>query len=299
MHPELTRGVYAAMITPMRENESVNIDELHRQIERFVDAGINALYCLGTSGEFYALTPDERLTVMKETLAHAQGTLPVCVGVGSVTTRETARFAQEAERAGANAVSVITPYFVALEQHQIERHYRTVAAATSLPVILYNIPSRTQNAIEAETVRSLLAESNIVAIKDSSGSRKTLHSFLRLASDRFRVFSGTDSLILGALNGGAWGAVSGLSNVCPRLVVRIYSAWREGHKDEAKAAQRKLARVRDVLARGNPTSITKLAANLVGQPVGPARAPASETHPAVQAEIRDDLNQLLDMEIDV
>lgn len=296
---ELTRGIYAAMATPMQEDESVNIDELHRQIDRLVDAGIDALYCLGTTGEFYALTSDERLAVMKETLAHAQGKLPVCVGVGCVTTRETAMFAQQAERAGANVLSVIAPYFVALEQRQIEQHYRTVAAATSLPVLLYNIPSRTHNPIEAETVRSLLPVSNIVGIKDSSGNLKTLGAFLRLASNGFCVFSGTDSLILDAIKGGAWGAVSGLTNVCPRLVVRIYSAWREGRLDEAKSAQRKLTRVRDLLARGNPTSITKLAANLVGQPVGPARAPASGTCSAVQAEIRTGLHQLLDMETDV
>ena len=296
---EVARGVYAAMITPMKEDESLNIGELHRQIDRFADAGINALYCLGTSGEFYALSSDERLTVMRETLAHSQGRLSVCVGVGCVTTRETAMFAQEAEKAGADLVSVITPYFVGLAQEQIERHFRTVAAATSLPVLLYNIPSRTHNPIEAETVRSLLSVSNIAGIKDSSGNSETLGAFLQLASDGFHVFSGSDSLILGALNGGAWGAVSGLSNVCPRLVVRIYSAWLEGRLDEAKEAQLKLSRVRDLLAGGNPTSTTKLAANIVGQPVGPARAPANGTHPSVEAEIRAGLHQLLDIEADV
>lgn len=293
-------GIYVAMSTPMNGDESLNIAELHRQVDRFQNAGVDALFCLGTNGEFFALEMDERLTVMNEVINNHPGrTVPVCVGVGCVTTRDTIRLAQEAEAAGADAVSVITPYFVSLTQEQIEIHYRAVADSVSLPVILYNIPARTQNAIHVDTVARLAEVDNIVAIKDSSGNIENVRAFIDSTPEGFGVFTGTDSLILQGLKMGSWGAVSGLANICPRLVVRIYRAWKEGREEEARSAQTRLSEVRKICTMGNPNTITKLATNIVGQPVGPARAPASGASREVETEVREHLAATLDPRSDV
>ncbi len=293
------QGVWVAMVTPMHPDESINFSELRNQINRFIDAGVDALFCLGTNGEFYALSLEEKTAVMEHTVAEVSGRVPVCFGVGCVTTKETIETARRAGGAGADAVSVITPHFVALSGEQIERHFRAVADSISLPVLLYNIPARTQNRIDVATVARLASVENIVAIKDSSGSLPGVQEFVRARQDDFKVFVGTDSLILEGLDAGACGAVSGLANVCPRLVVSIYAAWRDGRRDDAMQAQGRLSRVREILSRGNPNTVTKLAVNMIGQPVGPAREPASWMSPEDEDAVRQHLDAVLDRARDV
>ncbi len=291
-------GVWVAMTTPMHEDEEINFPELRNQTNRFVSAGVDALFCLGTNGEFYALSLEEKTAVMEQAIGETAGRVPVCVGVGCITTRETIEMARRAERAGADAVSIITPYFVALSPQQIERHFRTVAESVALPVLLYNIPARTQNRIDTETMSRLAAVENIVAIKDSSGSLSTVLDFARINRDELKVFVGTDSLILKGLDAGACGTVSGLANVCPRLVVSIYTAWREDRRQDAVCAQERLSHVREILTLGNPNTITKLATTAVGQPVGPARKPASAVTPEEMAAVRRHLETSLNMELE-
>ena len=267
-------GVLVAMVTPMKEDESLNVHELKKQVHRFVHAEVDSLFCLGTNGEFYALSYDEKLQVIDTVVQEAAGACPVCAGVGCVTTAETERLAGAAERYGADAVSVIAPYFTALSQEQLARHFRSVAESTSLPVILYNIPARTGNSISPKILPQLAEISNIVAVKDSSGRLETIRAFLHEVKGRMAILAGTDSLILSALEEGASGTVSGLANIVPELVVKIYRSWKNGHMEQARAAQERLVCVRRIIALGNPNSLTKRAVNLIGQTVGPVREPA-------------------------
>ena len=283
---ESPRGVYVAMVTPMHEDESINHEELGRQVDRFADAGVDALFALGTNGEFYALSYQEKLDVLATVIEAAGGRLPVCAGVGCVTTAETIALAADAERLGVQSLSVITPYFAALSQEQLSRHFRAVAKAVALPLILYNIPQRTGNTIEPATVGSLSEVPNIAGVKDSSGRLESVRAFLDAAPKGFSVMAGTDSLILPGLKAGASGTVSGLANVVPELVVEIYRCWCEGRIAEAEAAQEAVVQVRSVLSLGNPNTVTKRATHLRGFPVGPCRAPASGLPPAIDDQIR-------------
>ena len=283
-------GVFVALTTPMHADERINGEELRRQVDRFIQAGVNALFCLGTNGEFYALDRQEKIEVLEIVREQAGERVPVCAGVGCVTTAETVAFAREAERLGADAVSVITPYFVALGQEQLYSHFRTVAEAVELPVILYNIPARTGNTITPETLERLSVIPNVIGIKDSSGKLESVQGFIEAASDGCSVLAGTDSLVLPGLRAGASGTVSGLANVVPELLVEVYRFWKMGADDDAERSQARLTSVREILKLGNPNSITKRAVNLLGFPVGPCRAPAEVQSPEVDAGIREVLS---------
>lgn len=268
-------GSYVAMLTPMNADESLRLGEIANQVRRFVRAGIDGLFCLGTNGEFYALTPEEKVRVIDSVLGAAEGRRPVCAGVGCVTTRETVALARQAERMGVTFVSVIAPYFVAASAQELERHFRAVAESVSLPVVLYNIPARTGNTIAPESVARLAGISNIVGIKDSSGKIESVKAFLGAAPPGFSVLCGTDSLILDALRAGASGAISGLANIVPAVVARICSSWRSADQTSAEEAQAELTSLRSITALGNPNTVVKRAVGLLGYDVGPAREPVA------------------------
>ena len=266
-------GVFVAMATPMDGDERIRLDEVERQVRRFELAGADALFPLGTNGEFFALEYGEKIEVLAAVMESASRETVKCAGVGCVTTRETVALAREAEAMGVDAVAVITPYFAALSQDQLYRHFTAVADSVSIPVILYNIPQRTGNSIDFETAARLAAVENIAGIKDSSGKLENLRGYLETVPDGFAVLVGSDGLILEGLRAGAAGCVSGMANATPELVVAICRCWKAGDEAGAESAQARLSNVRRILGLGNPNSIVKQAANLLGQPLGPCRSP--------------------------
>ena len=201
------------------------------------------------------------------------GRVPVFAGTGCVTTAETVRLSRAAAGIGADAVSLVTPYFASVSQDELCTHYRAVADAVPVPIVLYNIPKRTGIPIDPATVERLSGVDGIIGIKDSSGDFETTLAYLERTPDGFLVFAGTDSLILPTLLAGGAGAVSGLANVIPEVMVRIYDLWKHGDLDDARAAQESVRPLRKCLELGNPNSIVKRAVNLIGYPVGPARMP--------------------------
>lgn len=275
------KGVLTALITPMYSDESVNTEELSRQVERQIGAGVHGLFCLGTNGEFYSLTREERLMITEVVVKQTAGRLPVIAGVGCITTKKTIDLAKETAKMGVGALSVIVPYYVGLSQEQIYRHYRKVAEAVDVPVMIYNIPMRTGNNIEPETVQHLSQITNIVGIKDSSGKIENIKRFIEITGDNFAVLVGTDSLILQTLIEGGNGAVSGCANLFPELIVGIYDSWKAGEMEKAKQLQEKIALFRATFKMGNPNSIVKRAMKLKGYPVGPVREPANLEEPEI------------------
>lgn len=266
-------GVIVAMTTPMTDNEEINEQELRNQVRRFENTGLHGLFCLGTNGEFYALEREEKLRVMKIVLEESSGRLPVFVGTGCVTTRETVLLSQKAQELGATAVSVITPYFGEVSQEKLAEHYRTVAENLDIGVILYNIPARTGCNIARETVEKLAGVRGIIGIKDSSGNFDNMLQYLEVTNREFPVLSGNDSLILPTLLAGGAGTIAGTANLFPNRIADIYRKWERGEIEEAWEIQRGIRPVRDCLKLGNPNSVIKRAANLLGWPVGPARKP--------------------------
>jgi 4-hydroxy-tetrahydrodipicolinate synthase len=280
------QGLLPAIVTPMNREEEIDEQKLRIQVRRQLDAGVHGIFCLGTNGEFYSLNLPEKQRVMEIVVGEVAGVRPVVANVGCITTRETIVLAGLAAAAGVSAVSAIVPYFVAVSQEQLYHHYRAVAESVELPVLIYNIPMRTGNAIDLETVQRLAEIPNIVGIKDSSGRMENVLSLIKETPDDFSVYVGTDSLILPTIQAGGAGAVSGCANVFPELMVRIYESWRRGDEDDAAHAQEMVNPIRGTFKLGNPNSIVKRAVNLLGYDVGPARAPVNIESDEIDAAIR-------------
>jgi 4-hydroxy-tetrahydrodipicolinate synthase len=280
------KGVFTALITPMNSDESINMEELRRQVDRQFDAGVHGLFCLGTNSEFYALHDDERIEVAKTVVDQNSGRLPIIAGVGCVTTRDTINLAKSIAVLGVDALSVIVPYFVGLSQDQLYRHYRAVAEAVDIPVLIYNIPMRTGNNIEPDTVLRLSKIENIIGIKDSSGKIENVKRLIEITDDDFSVLVGSDSLILQTMVAGGQGAVAGCANPFPELMAGIYDAWKAGDMETATRRQEKIAPFRSTFKLGNPNSIVKRAMVLMGQAVGPLREPANLVDPEIDKAIK-------------
>ncbi|UJF35625.1 dihydrodipicolinate synthase family protein [Paenibacillus hexagrammi] len=203
----------------------------------------------------FSLTFEEKLQAARIVIEEAQGRVPVYVGAGCEGTWETVRLAVELERLGADALSVITPYFLTFTQQELLGHFRAVADATGLPILLYNIPARTGNSLHPKTVKELSEVSGIVGIKDSSGSFDTILQYLEVSGPDFSVLAGTDSLILPTLMAGGCGAIAAMANVFPETVKSIYDLWMQGKPMEAEQSQQKLRALRSAFSRNTAVRI--------------------------------------------
>jgi len=281
-----TEGIIPAMITPLDQQEQINEAAIRSLVNRFVSAGVHGLFCLGTNGEFFTLTNDEKLRVASIVIEEAAGRLPVYVGAGCTSTAETIQLTKQLEAAGADALSIITPYFLSYTQQELLVHYQSIAAATELPIVLYNIPARTSNALQPKTVAKLAAIPNIVGIKDSSGSFDTILQYIEQTPDSFSVLAGTDSLILSTLMAGGRGAIASTANIFPEQVVAIYECWKKGDYTGAEEAQRVLRAIRNAFQLGTLPSVLKAFANKIGLPAGPARKPVLALTPEAEQELQ-------------
>ncbi|MDF2959212.1 MAG: dihydrodipicolinate synthase [Paenibacillus sp.] len=279
-------GIIPAMVTPFDSFQKVDESALRQLVRRLIEANVHGLFCLGTNGEFFSLSADEKLRVAEIVIEEAQGRLPVYVGAGCASTKETAWLAARLEQMGADVLSVITPYFLTFTQQELIVHYRTVAEATGLPIILYNIPSRTGNSLQPRTVMELSKLPSIAGIKDSSGSFDTILQYLELTGPDFAVLAGTDSLILPTLMAGGHGAIAATANVFPEIVSSIYELWMQGRLEEAELSQRKLRALRSAFSLGTLPSVLKETMNLIGLPAGEPRLPVQPLTASAKAEVK-------------
>lgn len=271
------KGIIVPIVTPFHEDESVNADELRRQVDRQIEAGIHAIFCFGTNGEGYILSAEDKRLVLETVIDQVKGRVPVYAGTGCISTAETIEQSRMAADLGADLLSIITPSFAKASQAELVSHYRAVAAAVDLPIVLYNIPMRTGNALEPQTVAELAKVANIVGAKDSSGDWDNLKAYIDLTRDSdFAVLSGNDALILRALQHGAAGSIAGCANVYPKNMVGIYESFVRGDLEAAQACQDAVANLRSVFKYGNPNTVVKLAVRELGYPVGPCRAPFNQ-----------------------
>ena len=270
------KGIIPAVITPFTADDRLDETATRQLARRLLAAGVHGLFCLGTNGEFFAMSLEEKSRFVEIIVEEANGSVPVYAGAGANSTRETVQLCETFEALGVDALSVITPYFLPLSQAELTAHYRSVAAGTSLPVLLYNIPQRTGVAISPDTAERLAAVPNIVGIKDSSGSFETILQFLERSGPGFSVLAGTDSLILWTLLAGGSGAIAATANLFPELGVSIYDGFTAGKLEAAMAAQDKLRAFRGAnQSLGTLPSVLKEAMNYLGYPAGQPRAPVA------------------------
>lgn len=274
------KGIIPPIITPMNDDESINVAELRAQVNRQIEGGVHAIFCFGTNGEGYILNGKEKELVLRTVIEETNGRVPVYAGTGCISTKETIEQSKMAQSLGADVLSIITPSFAAASQNELYEHYKAVAEAVDMPIVLYNIPARTGNALAPATVAKLAQIDNIVGAKDSSGIFTNILAYIDAGKSKkngtFSTLSGNDQLIIWNLLAGGTGGIAGCANVYPHVMASIYNLFMEGKIEEAKAANASIASFRACFKYGNPNTIVKTAVAMLGYNVGKCRAPFNQ-----------------------
>ncbi len=293
MDSSFIKGVIPALITPMNDDESLNREGLKTLIDGVISQGAHGVFTCGTAGEFWALSTDEKRQIYEWTVEFTEGRVPVYVGTSANSTDEAIELAGIAESAGATCLSVLTPAFITPDEEEMFRHYAEVAESTQLPILLYNLPARTGNALSVSLVERLHRRfPNIVGIKDSSGDFAQALSFIREMPEDFRFVMGKDTLIHSALKEGAAGAIAASANVAPDIAAGIYNAFIRGDEVQASEFQKRLAPLRDAFGLGTHPAMLKAGADLVGFSGGPPRRPVSRLNNDQIATLRQILTRI-------
>lgn len=271
--PEI-KGVVVPLVTPFNDDESLDEGALRVIVDYLIDAGVHGLFPSGSQGELYALSGQEKMRVMEIVAEQANGRAFLMPSTGAVTTRESIELTRYAQSIGADAVSVITPYFIQPSaQEQIE-HFARICDAVEIPVLAYNNPARTNvNFTPAMATAVADRATNFVGIKDSSGDLTNTLDYMQRCPPGFRVFVGRDTLIYAALCCGCTGAVAATANVAPELVVGIYTAYQKGDLERSLDLQHRLDPLRHAFSLGSFPVVVKDAMELLGLPAGKCRAP--------------------------
>ena len=281
------KGSGVALATPMKENGDINYDSLGRLIEAQIEGGTDALIVCGTSGEAPTLDDPEHLDAIKFAVEQTKGRIPVIAGTGSNNTAHAVMMSEESEKLGADGLLLVTPYYNKATQDGLYVHYRKIASATSLPCIVYNVPSRTGTNILPETMARLARDQeNIVAIKEASGSISQVAKLSALVEDTVDIYSGNDDQIVPVCSLGGVGVISVLANVAPKETHDLVMLCLDGRYDEAKKLQLKaLPLVEQLFIEVNPIPV-KAALNMQGFNVGAPRLPLPEMTDAHKETLR-------------
>lgn len=286
------KGAGVALVTPMREDGSVNYDKLRELLEEQIAEGTDAIISCGTTGEASTLSEEEHMDVVRFTVKQVNHRVPVIAGTGSNSTQTAVKLSVEAEEAGADGLLLVTPYYNKATQQGLIRHYETIAAAVKIPCILYNVPSRTGVTILPETMAELYHRvPNIVGVKDATGNISMSAKLMTLVDEDFELYSGEDDEIVPLLALGGCGVISVLSNVAPRETHEICEKWFAGDIEGARREQlRAYPLIKALFSEVNPIPV-KAAMNMQGKGVGPLRLPLTEMEAENQAKLKEELQR--------
>ncbi|MBR1646940.1 MAG: 4-hydroxy-tetrahydrodipicolinate synthase [Selenomonadaceae bacterium] len=272
-------GAAVAIVTPFDET-GINFAELGRIIDDQIANETDAICITGTTGESATMSDEEHRAAIKFAVEHVKGRVPVVAGAGSNETSYAIKLAQEAEKVGADAVLIVTPYYNKCTQNGLVAHYTKIADSINLPVIVYNVPSRTGVNIKPETYAKLAEHPRIVGTKEANGDLTSVLRTRKLCGDKLAIYSGNDDQIVPILSLGGKGVISVLSNVAPRQTHMICQNYFDGKVDEASRLQIDFCDLIDALfCEVNPIPV-KAAMKLLGWNVGQVRMPLSEIEPA-------------------
>jgi 4-hydroxy-tetrahydrodipicolinate synthase len=249
-------GCGTALVTPFRKDLSLDEETLRRLVLRQIAAGINFLVPCGTTGESPTLSHQEHLRIVAITLEEAKGKVPVLAGAGGYDTRTVIEMARECERMGAEGILSVTPYYNKPTQEGLYHHFKAIASSISLPIILYNVPPRTNVNIDPATVRRLSEIENIIGVKEASGNISQITQVIQQVPEEFLVLSGDDALTLPLVAMGGRGIISVASNEIPAEMTRLAQLCLAGNFAEARAMQRKWMPLLEVnFIETNPTPV--------------------------------------------
>ena len=280
-------GAGVAIVTPMHEDETVNFEKLGELIEEQIAGGTDAIIICGTTGESATLTVEEHLVTIKYCIDQVKGRVPVIAGTGSNCTQSAIEMSVEAEKYGADALLLVTPYYNKATQKGLIRHFSRIAKSVRLPIILYNVPSRTGCNLLPETMVELARSvDNIVGIKEATGNLSQIAKLMSLAEGKVDVYSGNDDQTIPIMSLGGKGVISVLSNVAPRQTHEITEAFFAGDIEKAARLQLDAIELIDALfCEVNPIPV-KTALNLMGKEVGPLRGPLCEMDPKNEQKLK-------------
>lgn len=258
------RGCGTAIITPFKGDESIDEAALRRFVEFQISGGVDFLVACGTTGESVTMSQEEQARVVELTVKTVAGRIPVVAGAGGYNTREVIEKIHHYETLGADAILSVTPYYNKPTQEGLYQHYRVIAEATKLPIILYNVPGRTGCNMEPETVARLTRFENIIGTKEASGNISQIAEIASLVDESFKIFAGDDSVVLPVAALGGVGVISVASNLLPRLVSDLCHASIEGRLDEARRLNRQLTPIfKAMFIESNPVPV-KTALAMIG-----------------------------------
>ena len=283
-------GAGVAIVTPMNEDGSVNYEKLAELIEFQIENKTDCIIICGTTGESSTLSHEEHLECIRFTIEKVAGRIPVVAGTGSNCTETAVYLSTEAEKYGADGLLVVTPYYNKATQNGLVAHFTKIADSVKIPVILYNVPSRTGCNILPETAIKIAKKSkNVVAIKEATGNISQvaqLAALIRKENINFDIYSGNDDQIVPLLSLGGIGVISVLSNIAPAQTHEIVSTYLAGDtKKSAELQLEALDLIKNLFIEVNPIPV-KAALNMMGFEVGPLRAPLSEMEEANKEKLR-------------
>lgn len=257
---KLMHGVINAMTTPFNEDGTIDVESLKKQVDFQIEKGVDCLYPLGTTGEMYLLSTEERKLVAKTVVEHTNGRAIVYIHIGSMTTDEAIELAKHAEEIGADGIGAVTPSYFGCSDRAIIQYYKDISNSVSadFPIYLYSIPQCSGNDIQPSVAQTIANQcKNVVGIKYSYPDMLRILNYININNGDFSVLVGPDKLFLAGLVSGAKGVVSGCAGPMPEPFVAIYKLYKEGRLIEARNMQRTAIKVIDILRAGSDMGVFK------------------------------------------
>ncbi len=268
------RGVYAVMLTPFKEDESVDEETLRSLINWLVGKGVHGIICTGSTGEFASLSDEERRSVVDITVQESHGRVPVLVGSAANSTRHTILYSQYAESVGADGLMIVHPYYCRPNEEELYEHYRAVARSVHIPIMIYNNPATSGVDMQPELLARLAEIDNISYVKEASGDIRRIGQIRRLCGDRISIFVGCDNTMLESWLMGAEGWVSGVANILPQQSVELFELADRGEIDRARELYYRMLPLGDMLdLEGSFVQYLKAGSEILGRPLGKPRRP--------------------------
>ncbi len=290
MNTPIFTGAAVAIVTPMKANGEVDFNKLDELIEFQIAGSTDAIVACGTTGEASTLSHEEHINVIRHTVEKVNKRVPVIAGTGSNSTETAIYLSKEAEKAGADALLLVTPYYNKATQKGLIEHFAVTADAVSIPVILYNVPSRTGCNILPATVKKIAERSkNVVAIKEASGDISQVAMLASIMPEDFAIYSGNDDQIVPILSLGGLGVISVLSNVAPKQTHDIVATYLAGDvKTSCKLQLEAIDLIKSLFCEVNPIPV-KTALNIMGMEAGPLRLPLTEMEASNAERLKESL----------
>ena len=266
-------GIWTPIPTPLTKAGRVDTDAARRLVDFHIEAGIDGLLPLGTSGEFALLQRAERKALVETVVDQANSRVPVVAGVSDPSIQNVLQLSSDAKDAGADGVIATPPYYFTTTDEGHYLHFKTISEAIDLPLMIYNIPEWTHSFVTPETVQRLADDKLVVGMKYTENNLLNLIRFLKRSRSKISIFAGSDALAYSNLEFGGSGAIMGSANVAPRIASEIFDNHRKGNLAGAKASQERLLPIIDAFAVGKYPAALKEAMSLIGMPVGPLKEP--------------------------